>query len=362
MCIKSVARLLCACFLFSYIASPALASSAVETIEQTIEKQNSQVIAAQKELELTKVKRKEAQDQLDQLNTELKDKRDQLEDLRDSYGDSPTEAQLEFVRNEEKRIALAQLSIESRSASVSRLERKEQELQSELKGLSSSLDKNRAKLEQVQIAQKKQREAQARAMAEQMAALKRENERLRKAMEEEARLSQMAIEEAARLAEEARLREQEVKRLAAEKAAQQAAEQEEKVAAEQSTPKAPIKDYIDPNAQGEDLSRVALEGEEPIYEGDDGFEIIMRSRSTKDKKVFFRQVAPDVFQAETQVDPGRAYFDLRKRRYRGHFEGEGSGDFYRFTYRVFDDQKPKLTVKRLEESEDQVVSQGESAF
>lgn len=359
MCKKLLARCIVSCSCMALIALPAIGQGAeanVATVESEISTHNQQLNSLKSELELTQFKRKEAEDQLSELKRELESKRDQITELRNSYGPNPTEAQEEFVNNESKRIALAELGIKSRAAAISRLERKEYELQSDLQSLSNKLNQSQAKLERAKATDQKEKEAKARALAAQLAALKRENERLKKEKEQEARLAQMAIDEAARLAQEARDRQEQERLAAAEEAQRKAAA----AISAQNTNEEGSK--LADQEGNVDMGRMVLEGEEPIYEGDDGFEVIMRSRDIADKKVYFKQVGHNRFVAIARVEPGRAYFDLRKRRYRGKFDGEGDGKLWQFTYVISDErgERPKLSVKEV--IDPQIVSQGEESF
>jgi hypothetical protein len=346
------------CVLLCSSITPFAASAAADPIsrlETRLQGHSGELQKLQQEVEFTQYKRQSTEDKLKQLQAELKDREVQLVRLRAEMGSEPSAAQQEALDNEAQRIALAELSIKSRAAAIERLERKEQELRDAMAGIRDGIAKTEKEIAAIKTRQSAEIQARDRAMQQQLEALKQENEQLRIAMEEEARRA----EEAARQAE---LAQQEAVRRAEEQAAALAAQ----IAAEQAAPAsaatAPPAQTTQAGPQVDDapdLSQVVLEGEEPIYQDDDTIKVTIRSRSI-DTPVTMVPVSPNIYRAEVDVEPGRAYFDVRKRRYRGHFPEKADTDPYVFYYDLTG-EKPKMYV-RTKSNDDQVVSTAKDPF
>lgn len=272
-----------------------------------------------RELEFARSKRQTTEHKLQGTERELKNKEADMQRLRISLGANPSAAESELLANEQRRIALAELEIKSLMATSVRLERKETELKSALAEL-----EEQARITQQGIADAKERarqqsKAKQEVVKAELAALKRENERLRLAMEEEARRAQEAAAEAQRLAELAEKQEQErlaQEALAAERAAAREAEA--------------------------DPSQTALDDEPPVHLGDDGAKVVIRSRSIA-APVTMEPVSPGMFQAEVVVEPGKAYFDVRNRRFRGYFPDADKPSTFVFIYDM-SGEKPTFSV------------------
>lgn len=343
------------CVLLCSSITPFAASAATEAIsrlETRLQDHAGELHKLQQEVEFIQYKRQSTEDKLQQLQAELKDREVQLVRLRAEMGSEPTAAQQEALDNEAQRIALAELSIKSRVAAIERLQRKEQELQVAIATIRDGVAKTEREIAAVKNRQDAETQARNRAMQQQLEALQQENEQLRLAMEEEARRA----EEAARQAE---LAQQEALRVAEEQAAALAAQ----VAAEQAAGATTA-----PSAQtaqtpqvddAPDLSQVVLEGEEPIYQDEDTIKVTIRSRSI-DTPVTMVPVGPNLYRAEVDVEPGRAYFDVRKRRYRGQFPEKSDADPYVFYYDLTG-EKPKMYV-RTKSNDDQMISTAKDPF
>lgn len=346
-------RTFCALLCSSSVA-PLLAAAAPDTVsrlESRLQDHAGELQKLQQEVEFTQYKRQSTEDKLEQLRAELKDREVQLVRLRADMGNEPTKAQQEALDNEAQRIALAELSIKSRSAAIERLERKEQELRDAMASTRDGISKTEKEIAAVKARQDAETQARNRAMQQQLEALKQENEQLRIAMEEEARRAEEAAREAELARQEAARRAEEQ---AAALAAQLAAEQEANAAtATAQTASAPQVD------DAPDLSQVVLEGEDPIYQDEDTIKVTIRSRSI-DTPVTMVPVSPNLYRAEVDVEPGRAYFDVRKRRYRGHFPEKTDADPYVFYYDL-NGEKPKMYV-RTKSNDDQVVSSTKDPF
>lgn len=347
-------RTFCVLLCSSFAPFPALAATdAISRLETRLQDHAGELQKLQQEVEFTQYKRQSTEDKLKQLQAELKDREVQLVRLRAEMGNDPSAAQQEALDNEAQRIALAELSIKSRAAAIDRLERKEQELRDAMAGIRDGIAKTEKEIAAVKARQDAETQARNRAMQEQLDALKQENEQLRIAMEEEARRA----EEAARQAE---LAQQEAVRLAEEQAAALAAQ----IAAEQAAPattappsqSAQAEPHVD---DAPDLSQVVLEGEPPIYQDEDTIKVTIRSRSI-DTPVTMVPISANLYRAEVDVEPGRAYFDVRKRRYRGHFPEKADSDPYVFYYDL-NGEKPKMYV-RTKSNDDQVVSTAKDPF
>jgi hypothetical protein len=176
---------------------------------------------------------------------------------------------------------------------------------------------------------------------------------LRIAMEEEAKRAEEAARQAELAQQEAMRRAEEQ---AAELAAQIAAEQQARAAEEQAaTAAAKVKA---PQVE-QDLSQVVLEGEPPIYQDEDTIKVTIRSRSI-DTPVVMSPVGPNLYRAEVSVEPGRAFFDVRKRRYRGTFPEQAGDDPYVFYYDLTG-EKPIMYV-RTKINDDQMISNAKDPF
>lgn len=278
-------------------AVPVLAQNpshaSIKSFQDKLDNFDLQVQKLTRDLEATQSSRQSMEERLKQSQRDLKNKEADLQQLRLSLGDNPSPVQSEALANEQQRIALAEINIKSVMATIIRLERKEEELKAALLNVEEQKRDTRQRITKAEQRARQQADAEAKAIAAELDALKRENERLRMAMEEEARRAQEAAAEAQRLAELAAQQEQ-------ERLAQQV------LATEQSA------------AVNTNPSQGAIGDEPPVYLGDDGVEVVIRSRSI-DAPVVMQAVGPNLYQAEVSVDPGTAYFDVRKQRFRGYF-------------------------------------------
>lgn len=353
----SLLRTFCILLCTSLLA-PALAtasSEAIARLETRLKTHAGDMQKLEQEMEFAQYKRRSAEEKLQEVEEELKEREVQLVRMRAEMGENPTDAQQEALDNEARRIALAQLSIKSRAAAITRLERKEQELQTALNTIRDGIAKTEKEIVTVKARQEAEIRARNRAMQQQLEALQQENEQLRIAMEEEAKRA----EETARQAE---LAQQEAIRRAEEQAAalatQIAAEQQARAAEEQAVAAA-AKVKAPQVEQSPDLSQVVLEGEPPIYQDDDTIKVTIRSRSI-DTPVTMSPVGPNLYRAEVNVEPGRAFFDVRKRRYRGNFPAKDDNEPYVFYYDLTG-ERPIMYV-RTKTNDDQMISNAKDPF
>ncbi|MCR6652743.1 MAG: hypothetical protein NVV73_15250 [Cellvibrionaceae bacterium] len=344
--------LLCA----GVLSAPATASTeAVTRLESRLQNHTKDLQKLEQEVEFAQYKRRSAEEKLDEMRTELKEREVQLVRLRAEMGEAPTAAQQEALDNEARRIALAELSIKSRTAAITRLERKEQELQTALNNIRSGIAGTEKEIANIKAREQAETQARNRAMQQQLDALKQENEQLRVAMEEEARRAEEVARQA-ELAQQISIRRAEEQaaivaaQIAAEEQTRAAEEQAAKEAAQVQAPK------VEDNT---DLSQVVLEGEPPIFQDDDTIKVTIRSRSI-DTPVTMTPVGPNLYRAEVSVEPGRAFFDVRKRRYRGTFPEQTGTEPYVFYYDLTG-ERPTMYV-RTKVNDDQMISTAKDPF
>lgn len=344
------------CSSFNPLAAIA-APDTVSRLEARIQDHTSELQKLQQEVEFTQYKRQSTEEKLEQLRAELKDREVQLVRLRADMGSDPSAAQQEALDNEAQRIALAELSIKSRAAAVDRLERKEQELREAMAKIRDGIAKTERDIAAVKARQDAETQARNRAMQQQLEALQQENEQLRIAMEEEARRAEEAARQAELAQQEAvRRAEEQAAALAAQVAAEQVAASATATPSARPTQTAQTTPQVD---DAPDLSQVVLEGEEPIYQDEDTIKVTIRSRSI-DTPVTMTPVSPNLYRAEVEVEPGRAYFDVRKRRYRGIFPEKTDTGPYVFYYDL-NGERPKMYV-RTKSNDDQMISNAKDPF
>lgn len=374
-------------------AAPLIAQSQGETAVASLKTKLADIdTQAQKlvrELEFTEYKHKSTANKLHQTVRDAEEKESSLQALRASLDDNPSEAELEIIANEEQRIALAAINIKSLTASVERLERKEAELREALATLESEKQNATESIARAQERARAQAVARAKAAEAELAALKEENERLRLAMEEEARRAAAAQAQAATEAPpagDAGIAASSIP-LAAENVAEQMTAAAEETAAESyaaaaigeafnsrryafdtgDEPNPPAPEPVQAQEASPPAEQVAEEEEPPVYTGDDGPQVVMRSRSI-DEPVVMKPIDSNVFEAEVEVEAGRAYFDVRNKRFRGRFPESDQPQTFVFRYDARGEE-PSFTVKaKTAESEPQsaedpqMISDSGSAF
>jgi hypothetical protein len=318
----------------------------ITELQKRLQDHTGQLQKLQLEYETAQIKRQSAEEKLQQAQRELADKTRQLTGMWAAAGPDPSAERKAFLDNETQRLALAELTIKSNSAALARLERKEEELRGSITATEKSITETERSLANTRARQEADAKEREQLVQQRMQQLQEENEKLRMAMEEEARRAQLAAAEAARLTELAR--QQEEARLALEAAKTATAQDAQSVMS-----------LAPATGTGEvDMTRVVLEGEPPIYQDEDTINVTMRGRALN-KPVAFLPVGPGRYRAEVQLEPGRSYFDLRSRRYRGTFPGEESLP-YVFYYDMTG-ETPVLTVMHKAE-EDQMISTAKDPF
>ncbi len=328
-------HLLCLLFCHAPYALAAPAESLAD-LQRRQEFAAGRIQQLQQEYEFTQLKRAAAAEKLQQALQERADKDTHLANLRAALGPTPSTEQQASVANEAQRIALADLTIKSQSAALTRLERKEEELRLALAEEQRVIGDTDAALAAARVRLEAETRARNLAMQQQLLALQAENEKLRLAMEEEARRAQ-AAEAAARQAEQARQQEQ--------------ARQTQEAAAAKAASMTGLEEVT------ADPSQTVLEGEPPIHR-DQGPTLTLRSRSIN-TPVVLSAVGPNRYRAEVEVKPGVAFFDVHSRRYRGRFADGEEAAVYIFDYDT-SAERPVLSVRK--KSTDQMMSTAEDPF
>ncbi len=210
------------------LASPAWAQNS--SISQEVAKKEQQVAAIQSEMASVSRKANASQAKLDAYNADIEKKKQALAKAKANYAKAPTPEGEQFVNNAAKRVELAELGLQSRVSAVSRLRTKEAELNSRLATVNKEISRLNNRVQSQQVAARvKQRTdnlktemAQTTGVLEQrLAALERENNRLRQVAEAEAIRRQQADRQAAQ-ALTAQKQQALAEELAEEKAAKEA--------------------------------------------------------------------------------------------------------------------------------------------
>lgn len=323
------------------------------TLQVKLERLDVQSQHLNHELEFTTSKRQSTEAKLKQSQRELKDREADLQRLRIELGESPSPLKTETLANEQQRVALAELNIKSLQAAVVRLERKEEELQAALADIATEKQTTTKAIANAQQRARAQANARAKAVETELEALKRENERLRLAMEEEARRAEEAAAEARLLAELAAKQQQ-------ERLEQEALEEQKRQAMAAAPGGEPAQKSVPQRPGTQDVQA----DEPPIHVGDDGMRVVIRSRSIE-APVVMKPIGPDLYQAEVVVEPGKAYFDVRNQRFRGHFPESEEPQAFVFLYDTSGENPSFLLKGRSGESEQrdsQIVTDSHSPF
>jgi len=333
----------------------------VRGLEQSIKEYNTDIENSKKELKSLLSKIEKSNKKLASIEDDLVSKQARLEKTKASIGLNPSSEQIEFLENEAERISLAGLTIKSRKAAIARLERKSDDLRARISDagilVGSTQEEIVAVRKRAEAAEKAAAQARAYKLRRELEELKRENEQLRIAMEEEARRTREANKEAARLAELARQKEEQQKSTAvtaapatAKATAAVGASKSPKRVVKPAAHKTPQNPSIDPNV---DPTQIVLPGEPPIDQRRDRKKVVIRSRNIK-KDIRMDHVGNKIYRAEVQLPSGKAYFDVRARRYRGYFPKtenvNGIGN-YVFFYDLRNRRRPIFSVARAGEEE-----------
>ncbi len=314
-------------FSLATLSSFALAANSTDTAIEAVEQKQ---MRWQRELEFTQEKHNEAARKLADAKQELEARTQSLKNLEAQLGDTPSETALERLKTERQRVAVAELSVESQSSVLERLERKQADLKAELDQSEQDIENIRQQIAEAQKREKRNAKAREAANEQEIRLLREENDNLKtELLNERQRLAtaELRIEELVRITDQQAAT---IEKLNTEISALMLLEEQRQQA---------------PAAQPEhimDLSQTVLEGEEPIYQGDDGQQMIIRSRSLEGP-IEMTQISPTLFRADIKIEPGRTYFDLNRRRYRGTFPADDEG-YYRFYYDTSRQEAPVLSV------------------
>ncbi len=328
--------------LFFSLATLSISASAANSTTAAIEAAEQKQMRWQRELEFTHEKLNEAAQKLADTKQELEARTKSLKNLEAKLGDTPSESALERLKTERQRVAVAELSVESQSSVLERLERKQADLKAQLGQSEQDIENIRRKIAETAKKEKRNAAAQEAATQREIRLLREENDSLNtELLNERQRLvtAELRIEELVRITDQQAAT---IEKLNTEISAMMRLEEQRQQA---------------PSPQPEhimDLSQTVLEGEDPIYQGDDGQQMMIRSRSL-DAPIEMTQISPTLFRADIKIEPGRTYFDLNRRRYRGTFPANEEG-YYRFYYDTSQQDAPVLSVDVIDESSQMITN------
>ncbi len=370
MKLTNVLRSLTALVLCIALSGIAHASSqTVKNLEGDIKSYQTQKTSLKQELEFTLFKLKATQEKLSSLQRDLKIKEIQHAKMKAALGQSPSPEQQEFISNENKRMNLSSTAIKSRKAAIARLERKQRNIQKKTTRIDKLVSKTKRNIASIKKNTKTNKQAASSAKAHRMRReleeLKKENEQLRIAMAEEAKRVRSANEDNRRLEKIAQEKELALKESRAQAALKESLAQ---AALKESQAQAALKKKALAKAKrrgkaaiNQDQSQIVLPGEKPIYKKSDGRKVVIRNRG-KRKSSMMVPIGDRIYQAEVELEPGKSYFDVKKRRYRGYFPEKDGKAIYLFTYNLQDKRHPKLSVKKKEDKPNQMISNANDPF
>lgn len=309
----------------------AFAQSSVTELNQQLGKHKASVLDMQEELESVQEKIEESHLALDLLRKDLSDRQVQLASSKRALDANPGPNAERVWQNESRRVQMSRLAVEAREATLDRLRSKETELKQQIADTERAITRTETRIRNAR---------QAAASARQQA----EADALRQAQEAAAAEERAAQESAARAAQEAaQTRQAEVEAEAARNAAANAPPASP---AAQAPDAGRAATASNPGPRGtrnaQDSTRTVMAGEEPIYAGDDGDALYLRSRNISEP-ILMVEVEPNQFRAETVVSPGKTYFDIGGRRYRGVVTDDGQNR-YLFHYDRSNPNNPKLHI------------------
>lgn len=351
--------------LLTTVAQPAMAdASSVKHLESQIGHYQNELKRLEQEYEFTRHKRETTEQKLQETKREFQEKQVQLSMMKSQTGETLTGVQRDAIANEQKRLTLISIGIESQQSAFERLLKKEEELLLQMKKNQQAINRTRKEIEDLKYSEHLQLKAERQEMAEQLKQLRMENERLKQAMEEEAIKAEQSREAAQTNASEnsghisaptdtgkqtdepTRTLSWETQRLAA---LELLLEKQLQVGV-----------WQDAQASGEDTSQAVLPGEAPIHQDDEDSDVILRSR-TLEREYPMTQVAPNQYEAEVVIEPGqeKAYFDVKNRRFRGRFPEVEKPVTYVFTLDLSEEYRPALELRK-KESDEQMASHAEA--
>ncbi len=314
----------------------ALAQPSIAELNQQLGKHKASVVDMQEELESVQDKIDESQRALDLLRKELSDRQVQLASSKRALDADPGPNAERVWQNESRRVEMSKLAVEAREATLDRLRSKESELEQQLVNTERAITRT-----ETQIRNARQAASSARQQAEADA--------LRQAQEAAAAEEKAAQDAAAALAAEeaaARIQQAETQAEAARDAAANVPPVPPAVPSSDASADRTATATNNTGTRGkrnaQDSTQTVMAGEEPIHAGDDGDALYLRSRNISEP-VLMVEVEPNQFRAETVVSPGKTYFDIGGRRYRGVVTDDGQNR-YLFHYDRSNPGNPKLHI------------------
>ena len=368
------------------IAFCCVASAApnVAVIEARLDENRSALEKAETILDKARAKRKDSEEKLKVFQDNLAEKEKDLIVLKHKAKEAPTFENEQAVRNEERRIELAGITIKSRIASIVRLENKEQERQREVDRLQALITND----EKILLQTKVELAAEAK-LKKQLAQIERERKRERAAAaaeaaaKEERRRKEVALERA-RLEEERRKireeeerleREREENRLAQEEKARQEAlteqrlvekDEELKKALEQQRANKYGTTLAGSNEQGAANSDGTVAGSTDADEkGPDTHEeiAVILSGPGVDQRYDFDYHGYGKYSVEAIVVDEEAKVTVNGRTYKLQVAREDIGETYIFKYDLTDLKAPKLSLfKKRRPQEDSLARDSSDSF
>lgn len=345
------------------------AENSSQQLDKEIENYGEQIKRLQEDYESTRNKRRLAEDKLSKAQRKLASKQEKI--AARSKKTDMTQAELDALDNEQKRLELAELGIVSQQAALQRLQEKEDSLAKEIEASEAEYRSAKISLVKREAAMQSKLRQEVRSLNLLVDALNEQYQQLELELEEAQAQSEAAQNEVRMLAEEnAQLRAlvdgtqmplpadvEESQALESAQAQEQLEVSEQVIFTEEPVAAQPV---VAPAADAgrDDLSQQVLPGELPIYEEARDSDIILRSRSL-DESYPMREIAKNVYETEVTINPGteRAYFDVAQRRYRGRFPDLEESTTYIFTFNRNDRQNPKMKLRR--KSDEQIVTNSE---
>lgn len=346
-------------------AQPAIADpSSSKRLETQIGHYQNERERLEQEYKFTRHKREATEKKLQETKHEFEEKQVQLSMMKSQAGESLTAVQRDAIANEQKRLTLIGIGIESQQSAFERLLKKEEELLLEIKKNQQAIDHTRQKIEDLKYAERLQLKAETQELAQQLEQLRSENERLKQAMEEEAqKAEQSATAQADTSPSEQSQAETSMENgEESEPKTQTLSIDAQRLAALERLLEQQIQAELWQSALASDeaASQTVLPGEAPIHQDEKDSEVILRSR-TLAQDYPMKQVGPHHYEAEVVIEPGqeKAYFDVKNRRFRGRFPELNEPATYVFTLDVSEEYRPKLGLHK-KESDEQMASNAEA--
>lgn len=335
--------------LLLFAIHPSMADpSLTKRMEHQIGHYENELKRLQQEYEFTRHKRETSERKLQANQREYQDKQVQLSLMKSQVGESVSAVQRDAIANEQKRLTLISIGIESQQSAFERLRKKEEELLLQIEKNQQSISEARKEIDRAEYAQRIRIQTEAQQMAQELERLRLENERLKLEMEEQARKAEEAKTQADAIAEDKAR--QETTRLEA----QRIAVLELLLETQAGGTLGQLANSL--SNETNDHSQTVLPGEPPIHQDGNDSNVVLRSR-TLEKAYPMKKIGPHNYQTEVVIEPGqeKAYFDVKNRRFRGRFPESDEAVTYVFTLDVSEETRPSLDLRR-KGSDEQMAS------